>query len=174
MPNHQREIARIVYGDLVSAHRKACRLAGDIFTTQVSKTYDCMVLNAYPKDTDLVQAEGSFVALKHLKQPLLREEGVYVITTAASEGIGHHGLFAPGGASYRTPRQIRRIGDRDLWVYAPGLSDDEIHSLYWTGYACFSDAESLCRALSTRFDNEADVGILPYAPMQQVVDRREQ
>jgi len=170
--NSRRETAGVFAGDLVAAHRQACRMAAGVYATPVRDTYDCLVLGAYPKDVDLVQAENALVALKTAGSPLVHERGVLLIATAASEGLGRHGLFAPGGASYQPPRKKRALGGRELWVYAPGATEADARQLFWEGYPFFRDAASLCEAFRQRFLGSVRAGVLPCAPSQQIDDQR--
>ena len=171
LTNSRREISAVVVGNLVSAHRRACELAQAQYRTPIQKTYDCLVINAYPKDLDLLQAENAFIPLKTARSPLVRDEGVVVLASAASEGLGRHGLFEPGGLNYSLPRPSRALGSRELWLYVPGVSADEVHRLYWEGYPVFHEAHDLCAALSRRLP-VASAGVLPCGPMQQVDDLR--
>ncbi len=173
LTNQRREITGVYAGDVVAAHRRACAAAGQTFATDVNRTYDCLLLNAYPKDLDLIQAENAFVALKTAKSPLVRSGGLTVLMTAASEGLGRHGLFEPGGASYRKPRKKRGFDQDELWLYVPGVSADDVHKLYWDGYPVFGDARELTRALGQRFPGQTRAAILPCATAQQVHDLRD-
>jgi hypothetical protein len=94
------------------------------------------------------------------------------LTTAASEGLGRHGLFEPGGASYRKPTKKRALGDRELWVYAPNVPADAVRKLYWDGYPAFHDAGELRGALASRFPGPTDAAVFPCASMQEVHDLR--
>jgi len=169
VPNFQRETAGVFAGDIVAAHRKACNAAAHSYATSVGEDYDCCILNAYPKDIDLVQAPSAFIALRGLTRPLLREDGIFVLTTAATEGLGHHGLFAPGGASYRTPAKIRPAGHHAVWVFAPGISQEEAHQVFWSGYRFFGHTSALTQALEERFHAPARLAVVPFAPMQQLL-----
>lgn len=173
VPSTKRETAGVFAGDVVAAHRAACKMAKEVYATPLRETYDCVILNAYPKDIDLVQAETVWTGLKTAQAPLVGDGGVYVITTAASHGLGCHGLFGPGGVSYREPRANPRLKNRDLWLYSPGVDEQEVRKLYWQGCAFFRDATTLANALARRLPEDAKVGVLPCAPMQRVDDRRE-
>jgi nickel-dependent lactate racemase len=170
----RRETVGVFAGDVVAAHRAACDFARQIYSTEVSAGCDCIFLNAYPKDVDLIQAENAFVALKTAKSPIVRDGGVIVLVTAASEGLGRHGLFEPSGVSYRKPAKKRALGQRELWIHAPSVSPDDIHRLYWEGYPAFRDADELAHALAKRFPGDAKAAVFPCAPMQQVRDLRDQ
>ena len=165
--NSRRETAGVFAGDLVRAHRLACIAARDVFRTPVDGPYDGAILNAYPKDIDLIQAENAFVALKTAPSPVVRDGGVVVLATAASEGLGRHGLFEPGGAGYRPPARKRALGDRELWIYAPAVSEADVRKLYWEGYPVFHDGAALTSALAQRLPERARIAVFPCAPTQQ-------
>lgn len=172
VPGGNGETVGLYAGDLVAAHRAACRAAQDVYRTPIQKTYDCAILNAFPKDIDLVQAENAFIAWKTARQPVVADGGVIVLASAASTGIGTHGLFEPGGQSYRPPQPKRWLRNRELWIYCPSLTADEVHTLYWDGYPAFSAPEALAAALQKRLPADASIGVFPCAPIQQVDDRR--
>ncbi len=171
--NRRRETSHVCAGDVVAAHRRACALGAGVFRTDVTAEYDCALFNAYPKDVDFIQSENAFVVLKGAKSPIVRSGGALVLTTAASEGLGHHGLFGPGGASYRPPVKRRRLGDRELWIYAPTVPRDDVRKLYWEGYPVFHEPAELARSLARRFAGPTKAAVFPCAPMQQVHDLRE-
>jgi nickel-dependent lactate racemase len=170
--NSRRETAAVCAGGLVAAHRRASAIAARTYRTEVRRDYDVAILNAYPKDIDLVQADNAFVVLKTAAAPVVRTGGLYILSTAATDGIGHHGLFEPGGVSYRPPTKKRQLADRDLWIYAPNLIPEQVRTLYWQGYPTFHTAEELHQALNNKFPHTASCAIFPCAPMQQVDDRR--
>ena len=170
--NQDRNPIGIFAGDIVAAHRAACRAAEEVFATELRRDYDCLILNAFPKDNDLIQAENVFIALKTAQAPVVRDNGVIVVTTAASEGVGQHGLFEPGGLSYRPPQPKRFLKNRELWLYAPGVPTQSARALYWEGYPVFHRPEELTTALGRRFPQPVHCGVLPCAPMQQVADNR--
>jgi hypothetical protein len=156
-------------GDVVAAHRQACQIAARAYATPASSSYDCLIVNAYPKDTDLIQAEGALVALKTATRPVVNEGGVVVLAAAASGGVGSHGLFDPGGLSYRAPSPRRDLANRELWLYAPTISASDARTLFWEGYRLFQRAEELSKALHKRLGPAARAALLPCGPLQQIV-----
>ena len=170
--NARRETAGVVAGDIVSAHRQACALAAAAQATPLRADYDLLVLNAYPKDTDLIQSQTALAALATAKRPAVVEGGVLLLTSAASEGLGQHALYAPGGTAYRAPGPRRAVGARELWLYTPALAPSQARHLHWEGYPFFDDAGELARALAARFPGGARIGVLPCAPLQRLLDQR--
>ena len=160
-------------GDVTLAHRQACLHAGEAFATDLHKTYDAAFVNAFPKDIDLIQAESAFVAWKSSKAPVVRAGGVVVLTSAASTGLGRHGLFEPGGASYRPPQPKRWLKDRELWLYVPNVSVEDVRRMYWDGYPVYQDGAELMQALEDRLPRQAHVAVFPCGPMQCLRDFRD-
>ena len=172
VPGAERTMAGIFCGDMVAAHRAACQFACKIFATIIDRTYDCLVLNAYPKDIDLIQSQNSLIPLKTAKSPPVREDGVILITSAASEGIGRHGLFAPNGACYHKPQRKRSLGNRTIWLYAPTISPEEARQVFWSGYPSFQERDALLAAMAKQFPGPTRAAVLPAASMQQIEDLR--
>jgi nickel-dependent lactate racemase len=172
VPNRSREPALLVAGDLVGAHREACVAATRLYRTPLKRTLDCLVLNAYPKDVDLVQSQNALGPIQRITPPAVREGGIIVVTTAATRGVGGHGLFAPGGRTYREPVRIRALGDRAVWLYAPSLSEDQARSLHWKGYPFFRDAGAMATALESTLGPSAAAGVMPAACLQWAEDLR--
>ena len=172
VPNSRGETAGLYFGDVVTAHRQACKHAAQLFRSTLRRTVDALILNAYPKDTDLVQLSNVFGALRTLKRPAVRPGGLVVLATAASEGVGTHGLFGPGGASYRPPRPLRGLRDHQVAIYAPSLSREDVHRLYHRDYPVCTSSDELTRLLNEHTSPGDRIGVLPCAPMQIIEDKR--
>jgi nickel-dependent lactate racemase len=170
VPNVRRETCAVFAGDLVAAHRTACEFAAQAYATPIFGQYDGLILNAYPKDVDLLQSQGALVALKTLPRSPLREGGVAVLTTAASTGVGVHELFGPGGRSQSPPRPPREFAGRELWVFAPGLQSGDLRWYFHESVRFFDDPRQLVAALHDRLGPRARLGIALSAPLQQFVE----
>lgn len=163
--NAERQIAGVFTGDIVSAHRAAVQYAEKIYTTQFPHDLDVVILNAYPKDTELLQLENAFIAFRNANN-LVKEDGVVVVTAACHKGIGQHGLFGPGMLFYHTPQPFRFLGNRHLIVYAPGVTAEEFYSLYWSKYSFHNDWQGVINELQQHCQDRCTVGIIPCAPLQ--------
>lgn len=159
-------------GDLVDAHRAACAHAAQSYRTPLARTYDALILNAFPKDTDLVQAGNAFLCLRDLGQPAVRHGGTIVLAAATSRGAGKHGLFSPGGTAYRLPRPIKSLDSASVIVYAPNVTEREVHDHFWRGYSVVHDSAQLAVALGKVLPADAAIGVVPVAALQHLVDER--
>ncbi|MGH7600108.1 MAG: lactate racemase domain-containing protein, partial [bacterium] len=94
--NSRREIAGLFVGDLEAAHRRAAEFAREVYATRLpAEPLDVAILNAYPKDDELLQAENALMFHHTAPPSYLKEDGLILITSACSLGMGHHGLFGP-------------------------------------------------------------------------------
>jgi len=166
VPNANREIAGIFAGNVVDAHRAGVSYARKVFRTEIRKPYDIAVLNAYPKDSELLQADTALTPLKTTREDIVKEGGVLVIISRCSNGFGYHSLFGPGMRLCRKPIQSRSLKGRDLIVLAPDINQAEFQSVYWDGYQLANSWESVMSILEKRFPGNCRVAILPYAPLQ--------
>lgn len=164
--NRAREIAGLFVGDLKSAFQKGVEFARKVYRTPLPANTDIAVLNAYPKDIDLIQSENAFNVLRSTAQPFVRDGGKIVLVTASSDGRGVHGLFQPGGRLYRKPIRKRWLGNRDLIVFSPGISKDEFQSLFWEGYSFGRTWNEVLRILGDDQPNYPKVAVFPCASVQ--------
>lgn len=97
--NSKRQIAGVVVGDIIEAHRKAAKLAGKIGKTTLKKEslqdLDILIVNTYPLDTDPIQMGKSLNATQKLSPKAI------VIINSASDGIFYHGMGMGSGISIK-------------------------------------------------------------------------
>lgn len=166
-----RETIGVAAGGIVEAHRAACRMGDVAFRTPLTRDYHIALLNAYPKDGDLIQADTAFIPLKGLSRPLVMPGGLYILSTAAWLGVGEHGIFGPQAMS-KAPGPLRVLKDTELWTYVPRMRAEDVRNVYCENYACIANPDALRQALTRRFPQGAHVAVLPCAPMQQFDDQR--
>ena len=167
VPNSKREIAGVFSGHLVDAHRAGVSFARTIYETKVKKSYDIAIFNAYPKDSELLQADAALLPLKTTKHELVKENGLLIIMSRCSNGFGYHSLFGPGMRLSRKPIKRRNLGNRNLIVFSPEINQAEFQCLYWDGYKLANDWISVIRILEEKFHKKRPgIAILPCAPLQ--------
>lgn len=166
--NGDRSLHDLFCGDYVKAHRQAAERARAIYLTDVSDAgpYDLLILNAYPKDTELLQAENGFIPLKSAKQPILKEGGMVLLTSACSDGLGHHGLFGPGGLLYRKPRPLRFLKNYRFVFLGENVSDNAFHQVFAEEYPIFGRGDQLTDYLRSELPPHARVAVFPTASLQ--------
>ena len=165
--NGRREPVGVTAGDLVAAHRAAVKVAERTgATAPPAQPLDALVLNAYPKDGELLQIEAAFVALRSGMMKWLRPGAPIVLTASCVDGLGHHGLFGPGGSLFRTPGPKTFLADHPLLVYTPGVDGDAFAKAFWCGYRHFRLWSGLVEHLQTLIPRSASIGVVPCGPLQ--------
>ncbi len=167
--NERRAIAGLAAGDLREAHRAAVEIARRVYaapcSVPCSGAADAVVLNAYPKDLDLIQADFAFNPLRWLIG-LVKPEGVVVLTSACPLGRGTHGLFEPGMRLHRKPSARGFLGGRKLLVHSPELSEFDFHDIYWEGYELYGRWGALRERLEGLLPGPRRALVFPCAPIQ--------
>ncbi len=90
--NPKREIIGLFVGDMVAAHRAGVAFARRALTTRAPVGVDVVVLNCYPKDSEFTLMPLAFNPYRSANEPLVREGGTIVVSSASSEGPGFHSL----------------------------------------------------------------------------------
>ncbi len=127
--------AGLFVGDLVQAHRAAVTLARKIYATSVPPEADIGIFNAFPEDTELLQAGKALnVWTGSMQHRLVRPGGTVVIASASSEGLGFHSLADRGMRLYRTvdhKAEVKAIfQDRQVIVLSPTCSRADLLERY--------------------------------------------
>ncbi len=166
VPNAHRKIAGIFAGDVIHAHRKGVEFARSIYHTKAETAADIVVLNAYPKDTELLQADTAMTPLKTSDASIVKPDGTVVVISKCTNGYGYHSLFGPGMRLSRKPSKRGMLKGRQLIVFSPGVNTQEFSSLYWDGYSFADTWEQVISQLKQIHNNPCRVSIFPYAPLQ--------
>ena len=164
--NSQRKIAGLFVGDVIQAHRKAVKFACDVYSTKAPEALDVAILNAYPKDNELLQAEGAFNIYRSAQNHLVKENGTVIITSACSVGLGNHGLFEPGANLYRKPTPKRFLGNRKFIFFSPNINNTDFHSVFWDGYSMYADWQEITAELQSEYHDDCRIGVFPHATLQ--------
>jgi len=168
--NSRREIAGLFAGDIEAAHRAAAEFARKVYATPPPpEPLDIAICNAYPKDDELLQAENAFMFHHTAPANYLKEDGVILLASACSLGMGHHGLFGVNQRLYRKPVRKGFLGNRHIAVFIPGVTSEEFHQVYWEEYPHFTNWEATLAYLQQRYPNGARVGIFPCSSIQIAV-----
>lgn len=167
--NPRREIAYLACGDFVAAHREAAQYARDYYTVELpDELFDVVLLNAYPKDTELLQLENAFHPLHSSSRPFLEKGGVVLVTSACSEGMGHHELFGPGKTLYRKPQRKRFLSELDFLLFSENIDQNEFDQLFHSDYRLYTDWQGIGVYLQSKFAAGMRVLVFPYASLQLV------
>jgi nickel-dependent lactate racemase len=170
--NARGELADLFCGG-PGAHVAAVRSARQIYATRVPRGADVAVFNAFPKDTEFIQAMAALNPWADRQNPardLVRPGGTIVVICAASEGLGAHELIEHGRRHFR-PRPehgaFRRIlAGRRLLFLAPGVSPAVVRRYYLDRAEHFRNRADLLQRLTELHPGGARAAVLPAAPLQ--------
>lgn len=170
----RRQVMYLAAGDLISAHRDAARVALECGRTESPpQILDAMLLNAYPKDGELLQIEAALGAIRSGMLNWLRPAAPIVLLAACTEGLGIHGLFGPGGRLFRAPAAREHLGGRPLIIYSPGVEDADVRHVFWNGYAFHQSWSGLLTQIEGMLPSNAVVGVVPCGPLQVAAEEHE-
>ncbi len=127
--------AGVFVGDLVKAHRAAVELARKIYLTEAPSEVDIGIFNAFPEDTELIQAQKALnVWTGNMRRRLVREGGKVVISTASSDGLGFHSLADPGMRMHWQVEKRKAVTEifrsRKVIVFSPNCSPSDLYTRY--------------------------------------------
>ena len=170
--NEQGETAALVCGAVTASWLAAAQLAAQLYATAVPVGADIAVFNAFPKDTELLQALNSLnpwnPGAGH--KDVVREGGTIVVLTAASEGHGWLGLINPGGPLHQRrdqhPVYRQMLANRALYFLSPNLSPANLLDHYPPEVKVVPDWDSLLPLLRQRHPGPASVAFFPCGPLQ--------
>lgn len=165
VPGARREALGYFYGHPVSAHRAAVAYARTLYHLEVPAHSDAVLLNAYPKDRELLQVGNAFNAYRASSTPLVRPGGTVILTAACPDGRGHHSLHGPGMRLYRDPVERPYLAQRELVVYAPTLSTADVRKSFWQGYPHARHWDEVLDLLRRRHPAGGSMLVFPTAPL---------
>jgi nickel-dependent lactate racemase len=167
----RRRTVGVFAGHPVEAHRAAVAAARRIYgTPRPARPADVLVLNAYPKDTELLQVGNVFNALRGSPPMPVTPDGVVVVTAACSLGRGFHSLHGPRMRLYRTPVVRQHLEGRTVIFHSPNLSAADARVSFWDGYPFERAWGGVVRRLTALCGPRARVAVFPCAPIQLLED----
>jgi nickel-dependent lactate racemase len=163
----RRRTLGVFYGHPVAAHRAAVALAREVYRTRgPAEPADVVVLNAYPKDAELLQVGNAFNVLRGGGPMPVRPGGTVVVTAACPLGRGHHALHGPSMRLYRKPVERAYLEGRPVIFHAPSLNEHDARISFWDGYPFERTWRGVVRRLLALHGPKARVVVFPCAPIQ--------
>ena len=169
----RRGIAGVFVGDFVQAHRAGVELARTVYATRMpEEPLDIAICNAYPKDTDFLQAGLGLnilasAALAAPDRPILKPDATVVLVTASPEGRGHHGIYSPGMIYGRSEGDWRSspptYGGHPIVYLSPHITPQDARCVH-----TFRSWEALRDFLASRY-TDPNVAIFPCGASQIAV-----
>jgi len=164
--------AGVFVGDLVKAHRAAVELARKVYLTEAPLEADIGIFNAFPEDTEMLQALKALnVWTEDTTRRLVRKGGKVVIATASSEGLGFHSLADRGMRLFRRSddnKEVKEISQgRKVIVFSPTCSRADLLEKY-------AESAVLCNTWAEVLEQLRDgsgsqtVSIFPNGSLQHI------
>lgn len=131
--NSRRDIADVFTGHPVLAHRAAVTRARQVYATELPEmSFDAVVVNAYPKDTELLQATNALNVL--VEREILKPGGTIVLVAACSEGRGYHALYDFGMRLYspvhKLPKYKKLFRVYNFVIFSNGVRRPDLRGLF--------------------------------------------
>lgn len=161
-----RGIAGLVCGHPVAAHRAGCELARQVFATNMPEGWDIGIFNAYPKDTEFIQAGMAFNVWHSAPKPPVREGGTVVLCSAASEGWGFHSLHGPEMRLPNVGSPRGRFGNRAMIVLTPGIGSRDLSPEYRNDVTLCRSWPEVLAALEARHGPGTRAAVFPCGSIQ--------
>jgi lactate racemase len=166
----QGKTAGVFVGDLVQAHRAAVELARKVYVTEAPTEVDVGIFNAFPEDTELVQAQKALnVWTGNTARRIVREGGKVVIATASSDGLGFHSLLDVGSRLHRKVDQRKVMAEvfqnRKILVLSPNCSSCDLYTRYPSQVVIRNEWKDLLEELKDGNSSQS-VAIFPNGSLQ--------
>ncbi len=174
--NEKGETAEVFCGDVTEAWRAGGRRATQLYATDVPIGADIGIFNAFPKDTELLQALNALNPWNPGagRKDVVRDGGSIVVITAASEGHGWLGLINPGAPLHQRrdkhPVYQQMLANRKLYFLSPNLSRVDLMEHYPPEVTVLPTWEELLVELQKRHAGDTTVAFFPSAPLQIGID----
>lgn len=172
--NSQAQTAGIFSGDLVAAHRAAVGLATKVYATPAPPLLDIGIFNAWPKDSEFLQAVNAFNVWRTGYRDLVRKGGSVIISSASTEGRGFHGLMAKGMRLYMKVNERGHVAnifkDRKVYFFSPNVTLPDLRDYYDEEVQLFKAWPQLVEELQRAYPAGSRVGVFPCSTLQYLMD----
>lgn len=164
--NSRRELTGVFAGDPVQAHRAGVEWARRVYATELPPQVDMVFLNAYPKDTDLMQSINALNAVGFDLGRVLKADGSAVIIAGCPEGLGIHYLSGVGMRGQAAYDRDKDFGGHSVIIYSPNLSYPEVKQRYPPDTLVFNHWREVIEELQRRHGRHASAAVFPCATLQ--------
>jgi nickel-dependent lactate racemase len=166
LSNAKREIVGLHAGPPSETFRAGVEYAQWYSAMTLQRSHDLIVLNAYPRDRQLLQVKNALNVFQTLPASAAEACRAVILMARLSAGLGHHALFGPGGSLYRTPVPISYLRGRLLVFYCPAIDAAVFRQVFpgdWRLCHQWDDVVALLQSVSPQ---PCDVAVFHQASMQ--------
>ena len=162
-----RGIAGVFVGDMVLAHRAGVKFARKVFSSDLVYDQDILLMNAYPKDTEMLQISNAFNIAFLAEREMVKDDGYIIITTACPEGRGFHSLIGQG-----TRLQPKKDHFGNLFkgrtgiIFSPNLTKIDVYTYFPEYVHLFNEWRDVINFINKREKDQLSVAIYPTSPLQ--------
>ncbi|MDP6780064.1 MAG: lactate racemase domain-containing protein [Candidatus Latescibacteria bacterium] len=160
--NADLDIISLVAGDPEAAYWEGVDRAKSLYLTPIPDAVDVAVCNAFPKDTELMQAGMALVPVRGTRERLLREDATVVIATASPEGFGWHTVNGPGAGLALTPSppHPRAV------IFSPNVNRHDVDARFGSETVLCRTWDEVIDTLVARHGDRPRVAVFPCAALQ--------
>jgi hypothetical protein len=162
----KREIVALFAGLMEPTFASGVQYAQRYSEMIIREPHEIIVLNAYPKDQELVQISNAINVLKTLPAEIASTYKAVVLIARLTKGMGIHAIFGPGGKLYRAPAPLAVLKGRPLLLYTPELCEGLFHQVFSADCTLHHDWQDVVASLQQLVSGAATVGFFHQAAMQ--------
>jgi hypothetical protein len=160
--NAELDIIKMVTVDPEAAFWKGVEYGKDLYRTPIPENADVGIFNAFPKDTEFVQAGLATVPLSGTKKNLLKDGATVVICSASPEGLGWHSVLGPGTALAGKPTHPKR---RTI-VFSPGINKWDVKMKHGEGFVFCKTWPEVLEELKAKHGDDTKAVVFPCGALQ--------
>jgi nickel-dependent lactate racemase len=157
-------IADLYVGEPTRCFQLGVERAWQLYSTAMPEGADIVILNAYPKDYDLIQACNTLWVTLFPNMDIVRPGGTVVCMAACPDGVGLHFLSSQGMSDPTWFEESSFKGRHLIW-YSENLSEYDVHKHFPESVPVLRSWQDVLSALKQRHPRKANVGIYPCAPL---------
>ncbi|OGN27293.1 MAG: hypothetical protein A2941_00340 [Candidatus Yanofskybacteria bacterium RIFCSPLOWO2_01_FULL_49_17] len=170
--NPDRSIANIFSGEDILTYSKAIQYLKEKATFFIKKSYDIVICNAYPLDSEFVQSGKALDVIRVTKNEIVKNKGTIILSTAASEGQGFHGLRSPDMIEPFSGDWTESYENRELVFFGENISPLMLPEETRVRTKVFNQWNELLSFLEKKYDHP-EICIIPYASIQIPIYQKE-
>jgi len=163
----ERGIAGVFVGDTIKAHRAGVEFARKVFATELIYDQDAVILNGYPKDTEITQITNAFNILSLSEKEIVKKDGIVIVTTACPEGRGFHSLLGHG--TRLAPRKEdfgALFQGRTGIIFSPNLNKYDVYHYFPDNIFLFNQWDNVIRFITEKNKDISRIAVFPTTPLQ--------
>jgi nickel-dependent lactate racemase len=155
------EVIGLVAGEPAAAFARGVEMGRELYRTPVpERPVDVGIFNAFPKDTELLQAPLALVPM-HGHAEMLAPDASVVIASASPEGLGWHSVLGPG-----TQLAGRPSARKGTIVFSPGCNRWDVRAKFGEEALHRRTWAEVVAELGRRHGDRPRVAVFPAGALQ--------